>query len=245
MCATGEYTNNNTSCSACEAGSYCTNGIKYACEAGTYSAASATSCSTCEAGSYCQGGLKQACAADKYSTPGSTQCKSCIPGKIPNSGQSGCVDKCSITEYYNTQTDECETKCTGRKKYDYATNTCVEKCSEGQIWNATIDECDPIPEIPLKNYSVFDMQATENYFKMDLIRDNERYPYHLIMEINRDANGNKEVRRYCTGDESCKIISQGKDCTEGGWEDWCYYKGSEPVKVCQPQPNGSEWCYFQ
>ena len=58
-------------------------------------------------------------------------------------------------------------------RYDYGRDVCVEKCAETEIWNSTIDECNPIPEIPLKNYSVSDMQAKENYFKMDLVRNNE------------------------------------------------------------------------
>ena len=172
------------------------------------------------------------------------KCEKCIAGKVPNSDQSGCVDMCAVNEYYDHGTDACYPKCTGRKKYDYRLNECVEKCSEEQIWNATIDECDPIPEIPLENFSISDMEANDNYFRLDLVRNNETYPYHLIMEILRNNDGTKEVRRYCTGDESCKLVSQGKNCSEG-WSDWCYYKGQEPVRVCEPQPSGGEWCYWR
>ena len=100
-CEAGTYLKKGeTSCSVCEAGSYCTGGTyNYSenidqginkCSAGTYSTENASSCIACVTGSYSD-------------TNGATSCTACQNGKTTNGdGQTSCNANCSNTSNVST-----------------------------------------------------------------------------------------------------------------------------------------------
>jgi len=91
--SSGYYTTGGTSTTRtgqtkCEAGNYCSGGVKTACGGGKYSAAGATSCSNITAGCYgtsAGSACPAVCGTNQYSTAGSSSCSSC-PTDYKNSG---------------------------------------------------------------------------------------------------------------------------------------------------------------
>ena len=91
--STGYYTTGGTSTTRtgqtkCEAGNYCSGGVKTECGGGKYSAEGATSCSNITAGCYgtsASSSCPAVCGANKYSDAGASSCTSC-PTDYKNSG---------------------------------------------------------------------------------------------------------------------------------------------------------------
>ena len=91
--STGYYTTGGTSTTRtgqtkCEAGNYCSGGVKTECGGGKYSAEGATSCSSITAGCYgtsASSACPAVCGANKYSDAGASSCSSC-PTDYKNSG---------------------------------------------------------------------------------------------------------------------------------------------------------------
>ena len=74
----------------CEAGNYCSGGVKTACGGGKYSSAGVTSCSNITAGCYGTSATQACpavCAANTYSDAGASSCTAC-PTDYKNSGNS-------------------------------------------------------------------------------------------------------------------------------------------------------------
>ena len=85
---TGSISTTRTGQTKCEAGNYCTNGVKTACGDGKYSSAGATSCSNISAGCYgtsAETACPAVCGDNTYSDAGASSCSSC-PTDYKNSG---------------------------------------------------------------------------------------------------------------------------------------------------------------
>ena len=85
---TGGTTTTRTGQTKCEAGNYCSGGVKTECGGGKYSAAGATSCSNITAGCYgtsASSSCPAVCGANTYSNAGASSCTSC-PTDYKNSG---------------------------------------------------------------------------------------------------------------------------------------------------------------
>ena len=86
--STGGTSTTRTGQTKCEAGNYCSGGVKTACGGGKYSSAGATSCSNITAGCYgtsASSSCPAVCAANTYSNAGASSCSSC-PTDYKNSG---------------------------------------------------------------------------------------------------------------------------------------------------------------
>ncbi|MBR2012299.1 MAG: hypothetical protein IKA08_03500, partial [Alphaproteobacteria bacterium] len=85
---TGGTSTTRTGQTKCEAGNYCSSGVKTACGAGKYSSAGATSCSNITAGCYgtsASSACPAVCGDNKYSNAGASTCTACPTG-YANSG---------------------------------------------------------------------------------------------------------------------------------------------------------------
>ena len=106
--STGYYTTGGTSTTRtgqtkCEAGNYCSGGVKTECGGGKYSAAGATSCSNITAGCYGTSASSECpavCAANTYSDAGASACTAC-DSDYANSGDTAeshaGVASCKVT----------------------------------------------------------------------------------------------------------------------------------------------------
>ena len=85
---TGGTSTTRTGQTKCEAGNYCSGGVKAACGGGKYSSAGATSCSNITAGCYgtsASTACPAVCGTNQYSNAGAASCSSC-PTDYKNSG---------------------------------------------------------------------------------------------------------------------------------------------------------------
>ncbi len=97
--------------------------------------------------------------------------------------------------------------CTGSQEYDARTNTCISVM--------------PDVDLHVNNFEVTAFEATDNYFKIQLTRTSESFPYSLVLEIDKSQSP-EVVHKYCTGGEFCNTLSQGKKCEGENWPAWCY-----------------------
>ena len=101
--STGGTETTRTGQTKCEAGNYCSSGVKTACGGGKYSSAGATSCSNIDAGCYgtsATSSCPAVCAANTYSNAGASSCTAC-DSDYANSGTTAAnhagVTSCKVT----------------------------------------------------------------------------------------------------------------------------------------------------
>ena len=79
----------------------------YSCTTAGYYKNSSGTCSQCEAGNYCSGGVKQACGGGKWSAAGASSCKDIDAGCYGTSAGSSCPTKCASGTYSTGGAAEC------------------------------------------------------------------------------------------------------------------------------------------
>ncbi len=129
--STGGTSTTRTGQTKCEAGNYCSGGVKTACGGGKYSSAGATSCSNITAGCYgtsASSSCPAVCAANTYSNAGASACTSC-DSDYANSGTDAAshagVASCKVTCAAGTYVASANAACTdvGSGYYTTASQT--------------------------------------------------------------------------------------------------------------------------
>ena len=135
LCPIGKYSDGTFECRECSQGYYT-------------ATAGSTTCTLCEVGNKCNDGIKTQCLPGSYqNNSGQTTCNTCPAGTCqPNSGQSTCTN-CS-TGYYQNETGQTTCKTCSSKTLNcaecVATNGTCTRCNSG-YYLAANKTCQPCP----------------------------------------------------------------------------------------------------
>ncbi|MDW2975049.1 MAG: InlB B-repeat-containing protein [Alphaproteobacteria bacterium] len=146
--STGGTSTTRTGQTKCEAGNYCSGGVKTECGGGKYSSDGSTSCSNITAGCYgtsASSSCPAVCAANTYSNAGASSCSSCPTGyknsgdtAASHAGSASCIITVSGGYYIGTAGDNSSNwdKCAGgtykaSHTVAYGSTSSCETCEAG------------------------------------------------------------------------------------------------------------------
>ncbi|KAL0230075.1 hypothetical protein PCE1_003639 [Barthelona sp. PCE] len=149
ICEPGYYTSaaNQTSCTACEAGSFCVEGSKTDCPAGYYTPVDGrSSCSACPAGKYCMEvgtDTPVACASGSYSLGGAAWCETTPTGYFSPTSDVMPLP-CAPGTYQGSENSTSCSSCPAGK-YCPGTTTTPTNCAKGYYSPGGLAQCEIAP----------------------------------------------------------------------------------------------------
>ena len=163
ICTSGTFSLAGAStCTACQIGNYCVNGVQTACAAGSYASSTSSSiCLACPAGSYCAQGSSTAsqCSDGSFSLTSSSSCTVCPAGSFCKGGSKVL---CQSGSYQSLTSQLSCIPCTAGN-YCVEGSTSVTACASGTYSLASAGVCSDCPSGSSCNSGVATLCSAGNY----------------------------------------------------------------------------------